>query len=87
MLIDFTATWCGPCKMMEPVIKEVKQRLGDNIIILKVDIDRNPDAARAFSVQGVPTFVLIKNGKTLWRQSGAMPLHEMLNHLQPHINN
>jgi len=72
---------------MEPVIKEVKQRLGDNITILKVDIDQNPDAARAFNVQGVPTFVLIKNGKTLWRQSGAMPLQEMLSQLQPHINN
>ncbi len=78
VLVDFTAEWCGPCKTMAPVLKEVKERLGDTVTILKIDVDRNPEAARSFSVQGVPTFVLLRSGKTLWQQSGAMPAHQLI---------
>lgn len=82
VLVDFSAEWCGPCKMMAPVLKEVKDRVGDAVTILKVDVDRNPDAARAYEVQGVPTLVLIRSGKTLWRQSGAVPAHQLLQTIQ-----
>ncbi|RYG51533.1 MAG: thioredoxin [Chitinophagaceae bacterium] len=85
VLIDFSAEWCGPCKMMAPVLKEVKDHIGDNVTILKVDVDRNPAAARAYEVQGVPTLVLIRSGKTLWRQSGAMPAHQLTQVIQQHI--
>lgn len=72
VLVDFHATWCGPCKMMSPILKEVKEELGDAITIIKVDVDKQPDLAQALSVQGVPTFVLFQRGNPLWRQSGAM---------------
>ena len=71
-LVDFHAVWCGPCKMLEPAIKEVHQKLGDKISFLKVDIDKNPKAARAFRIQGVPTLILFRNGEILWRESGVI---------------
>lgn len=79
VLVDFSAEWCGPCKMMPPVLKEVKDKLQDKIIILKVDIDRNPDAARAYQVQSVPTLMVFQNGVVKWRQSGAMPANQLMN--------
>ncbi len=72
VLVDFFATWCGPCKMMSPVLKEVKDELGDAVTIVKIDVDKAPDLAQALSVQGVPTFVLFRKGQPLWRSSGAM---------------
>ncbi len=84
VLVDCFATWCGPCKMMHPVLEELKQQLGDKLIILKVDVDQpaNRRFIFAYQVQAVPTLLLFKEGKIIWRQSGALPaaqLKEVLN--------
>ena len=73
-LVDFYATWCGPCQMMHPVLDKLKAELGDKIRILKIDVDKNPDVSDKFKVRGVPTFMLFRSGEVKWRQSGAMDL-------------
>jgi thioredoxin 1 len=82
VLVDFFAEWCGPCKMMAPVLKEVKEMVGEQASIIKIDVDKNPQVASAYQIQGVPTFMIFKQGKMLWRKSGAIPKHELVKLLQ-----
>jgi len=72
VLVDFYADWCGPCKMMTPILKDLKQQMGDSINILKIDAEKNADAAIKYQVRGVPTLILFKKGRILWQQSGVV---------------
>ena len=78
VLVDFYASWCQPCKVMHPVLEQLKAQLGDKIRILKLDVDKNEALAAQYNVQSVPTLMLFKQGQQTWRQSGAMPLSNLL---------
>lgn len=82
VVVDFFAEWCGPCKMMPPILKKVKEQLGDKVTVLKLDIDRNPAYAQMYNVQSVPTLIIFQKGKIVWRKSGVTPAHEILQHVQ-----
>lgn len=77
VLLDFFATWCGPCQMLSPVLKNVKDSLGDRITIIKIDVDKNQELASKYQIRGVPTMMLFQNGKPLWRQSGVLTKEQL----------
>lgn len=89
VLVDFSAEWCGPCKMMKPILEELHEKMGDDLRIIKVDIDRSPQAASFYNVNSVPTLILFRKGNILWRQAGVVPvvsLQKIINHFIPQNN-
>jgi thioredoxin 1 len=84
VLVDFFAEWCGPCKMMSPILKEVKDELQEDISIIKIDVDKNQSLAAKYQVKGVPTFMLFKNGKQRWRQSGMLQKNDIIAIIKSH---
>ena len=82
VLVDFFADWCGPCKMLAPILKDVKEELGDAVKIVKIDVDKNQSIATKYQVRGVPTMLLFKNGKQVWRQSGVLQKKDIVQIIQ-----
>ncbi len=78
VLVDFFADWCGPCKTLSPILKDVKNDLGAAVKVVKIDVDKNQALATKYQVRGVPTLILFKGGKQVWRQSGVVPKHELI---------
>jgi thioredoxin 1 len=87
VLVDFSAEWCGPCKMMKPVLEKLHQQMGDKVRIIKIDIDKSPAAANVYQVQSVPTLILFHKGKSLWRQSGVMQANQLETIIQRYTTN
>jgi len=85
VLVDFTAEWCGPCKMMKPILQELKSKLGEKATIIKVDIDKNPSVANAYQVQAVPTLILFRKNEIKWRQPGVVPSNHLEQIIKQHI--
>lgn len=86
VLVDFYADWCGPCKMMSPILQETKSIVKDNVKIIKINVDQYQDLASEFMVRGVPTFILFKKGKMLWRQSGMLSKNQLIEIINQHLN-
>lgn len=87
VLIDFFATWCGPCQVLGPILKGVKDSLGERVSIIKVDVDKNQELAAMQQVRGVPTMILFQNGKQLWRQSGVLSKEEIIKNILDNLSN
>ncbi|NER09104.1 thioredoxin [Muriicola jejuensis] len=78
VLVDFYADWCGPCKVLAPILQQVKEELGDSVKIVKIDVDKNAAIAERYQVRGVPTMILFKEGKLLWQQSGVLQKNDIV---------
>lgn len=85
VLVDFFAAWCGPCKMMPPILNDFKGMMGDQATVIKVDVDKNPAAAQAHQVKGVPTLIIFKQGKAVWRRSGVLSAAQLKEAIAPHL--
>ena len=84
-LVDFFATWCGPCKVQGPILEEVKAKMGDEVQIIKIDVDRNPELSAQYRIQSVPTLILFKDGEAVWRGYGVHQAHQLETKLAEHI--
>ena len=85
VVVDFYAEWCGPCKAMRPILDEFKKSVGDKAVVLKVDVDQNPAAARTYQVQGVPTLAIFKRGNIVWRRAGVVPAAQLRMAVEPFL--
>jgi thioredoxin 1 len=86
VVVDFFAEWCGPCKLMPPVLQELKRTVGDKATVLKIDIDKNPRYAEQYNIRAVPTLIIFKEGNIIWRKSGVAQAREILQHLNVHLS-
>ncbi|MDA9003274.1 thioredoxin [Flavobacteriaceae bacterium] len=85
VLIDFYATWCGPCKMMPPILTQLKEKMGENLRIIKIDVDKNPEVASKYQIRGVPTLMLMRESKVLWKQSGVQEVNVLKQTIEQHL--
>ena len=85
VVVDFWAEWCGPCRVMGPILEDLKRRVGEQATVIKIDVDRNQAAAQAYQVQGVPTLIVFKNGQPVWRRSGVMSAEQLQQVITPHF--